>query len=122
MRTTLTIADDLLTEAKERAVRTQRTVSEVIEDAMRGYTMGFLTKEFTVERGGHVRSLLAVYVPTNHLYLGGIVICERERAIYPDIAVEEGIRIFLTGGMAFPPSLRGVDDRDRNKPGGNFRV
>jgi len=35
MRTTLTIADDLLTEAKERAVRTQRTVSEVIEDAMR---------------------------------------------------------------------------------------
>ena len=94
----------------------------LIEDAMRGYTMGFLTKEFTVERGGDVRSLVAVYVPTNHLYLGGIVICERERAIYPDIAVEEGIRIFLTGGMAFPPSLRGVDDRDRNKPGGNFRV
>ena len=35
MRTTLTIADDLLTEAKERAARTHRTVSEVVEDAMR---------------------------------------------------------------------------------------
>jgi hypothetical protein len=35
MRTTLTIADDLLSEAKERAARTHRTVSEVVEDAMR---------------------------------------------------------------------------------------
>ena len=35
-----------------------------------------------------------------------IVICERERALFPDITVEEGIRIFLTGGMALPPRLR----------------
>ena len=60
-------------------------------------------------RRGASESLVAVYVPTNHLYLGDIVICERERAIYPDIAVEEGIRIFLTGGMAFPPTLRGME-------------
>ena len=44
-------------------------------------------------------------MPTNHLYLGDIVICERERATFPDITVEEGIRIFLTGGMALPPRL-----------------
>ena len=94
----------------------------LIEDAKRGYSLGFLTKEFRIERDGVSQALLAVYVPTNHLYLGDIVICERERAVYPDITVEEGIRIFLTGGMAFPPLLRGVDDRDRNKPGGNFRV
>ena len=94
----------------------------LIEDARRGFTMGFLTKEFTVERDGDARSLVAVYVPTNHLYLGDIVICERERAIYPDITVEEGIRIFLTGGMAFPPTLRAMGDPDRPKPGGDFRV
>ena len=47
-----------------------------------------------------------MYVPTNHLYLGDIVICERERATFPDITVEEGIRIFLTGGMALPPRVR----------------
>lgn len=35
MRTTLTIDDDLLAEAKERAARSHRTVSEVVEDAMR---------------------------------------------------------------------------------------
>ena len=45
-----------------------------------------------------------MYVPTNHLYLGDIVICERERATFPDITVEDGIRIFLTGGMALPPA------------------
>ena len=45
-----------------------------------------------------------MYVPTNHLYLGDIVICERGRALFPDITVEDGIRIFLTGGMALPPN------------------
>src|SRR5499427_10627869 len=44
----------------------------LIEDATRGYSMGFLTKEFTVERGGISQALVAVYVPTNHLYLGDI--------------------------------------------------
>jgi uncharacterized membrane protein len=94
----------------------------LIEDAKRGYSLGFLTKEFTVERGGVSQALVAVYVPTNHLYLGDIVICERERAVYPDITVEEGIRIFLTGGMAFPPTLRGQNDSVREKTGGDFRV
>jgi len=46
--------------------------------------------------------MMAVYVPTNHLYLGDIVLYPRERALFPDIAVEEGIRIFLTGGMSLP--------------------
>lgn len=35
MRTTLTIDDELLRQAKERAARSHRTVSEVVEDAMR---------------------------------------------------------------------------------------
>jgi uncharacterized membrane protein len=91
----------------------------MIEDSKRGYALGFLTREFTVERAGGPQALLAVYVPTNHLYLGDIVICERARATFPDISVEEGIRIFLTGGMAMPPSVRGVSDDDRAK---EFRV
>jgi uncharacterized membrane protein len=66
------------------------------------YVLGFLTKEFTADRGKGPEALVAVYVPTNHLYLGDIVICERNRATFPDITVEEGIQIFLTGGMAIP--------------------
>jgi uncharacterized membrane protein len=78
----------------------------MIEDPRRGYLLGFLTREFTVDRGRGPEPLLAVYVPTNHLYLGDVVICERERVTFPDVSVEEGVKIFLTGGMALPPRLK----------------
>jgi uncharacterized membrane protein len=78
----------------------------MFEDPGRGHVLGFLTREFTVDRGRGPEAMLAVYVPTNHLYLGNIVLCERERATFPDITVEDGIRIFLTGGMALPPRLK----------------
>ena len=78
----------------------------LVEDSRRGYALGFLTREFTIDRGRGPEELLAVYVPTNNLYLGDVVICERSRAVFPDISVEEGIRILLTGGMALPPRLR----------------
>jgi uncharacterized membrane protein len=74
----------------------------MVEDPHRGWVMGFLTKEFTVDRGAGVESLMAVYVPTNHLYLGDIVLFPRDRAFFPDLTVEEGVRIFLTGGMSLP--------------------
>jgi uncharacterized membrane protein len=84
----------------------------MLEDGQ-GFSLGFLTKEFTVERGAGAEPMIAVYVPTNHLYLGDIVICERDKATFPDITVEEGIRIFLTGGMALPSRIRGWRGDDR---------
>jgi uncharacterized membrane protein len=90
----------------------------MLEDKQ-GFALGFLTKEFTVDRGAGPEPLLAVYVPTNHLYLGDIVICERDKATFPDITVEEGIRIILTGGMALPARIRGWRGDDRVK---EFRV
>jgi uncharacterized membrane protein len=78
----------------------------MIDDPKRGFLLGFVTREFTVDRGQGPVALMAVYVPTNHLYLGDIVICERDRAMFPNISVEDGVRIFLTGGMALPPRLR----------------
>ena len=78
----------------------------MVEDTRRGYVLGFLTREFAIDRGQGPELLLAVYVPTNHLYLGDIVICEPRQVSYPDISVEDGIKIFLTGGMALPPKVR----------------
>jgi uncharacterized membrane protein len=83
-----------------------------------GYALGFLTKEFTVDRGQGLQPLVAVYVPTNHLYLGDIVIVERGRVTFPDISVEEGLRIFLTGGMALPDGIRESSDEHTKE----FRV
>ncbi len=67
---------------------------------------GFVTSEVLVEGPEGKRQMVTVFVPTNNLYLGDVVICERDRAVFPDISVEEGIRILLTGGMALPPRLR----------------
>jgi uncharacterized membrane protein len=79
----------------------------LVEEPSRGFVLGFLTREFTLERAGRVQTLVAVYVPTNHLYLGDVLVYAPERVTYPDLSVEDGIRIFLTGGMAVPPVVRG---------------
>jgi uncharacterized membrane protein len=82
----------------------------LVEDASRGFLLGFLTREFTIERGQGPEAMVSVYVPTNHLYLGDVFVVPRERVWFPDLTVEQGIRIFLTGGMALPPRMRAPRD------------
>ena len=77
----------------------------IVDDAQRGMVIGFLTREFTMDRGNGPEAMVAVYVPTNHLYLGDVLVYRRNQASYPDLSVEEGIRIFLTGGMALPDAV-----------------
>jgi len=72
----------------------------------RGIVLGFLTKEFSMESSGMEESMVAVFVPTNHLYLGDVVICPRADAFFPDLSVQEGIRVFLTGGMTLPTRIQ----------------
>ena len=91
----------------------------LVEDPSRGFVLGFLTKEFTVERGSGVEPMVAVYVPTNHLYLGDVIICHRDKASFPDMTVEQGIRVFLTGGMALSARMKARHGTDRV---GDFRV
>jgi uncharacterized membrane protein len=78
----------------------------LVEEPHRGMVLGFLTRELTVpDATGSPEPWLAVYVPTNHLYLGDVLLYRRERVRYPDLTVEEGLRIFLTGGMALPSAM-----------------
>ena len=81
----------------------------MVEDPRRGMVLGFLTKEFVVDRGHGAELLVSVYVPTNHLYLGDVMVYPRSSVFFPDVTVEEGIRIFLTGGMSFPDLIRPRD-------------
>jgi uncharacterized membrane protein len=91
----------------------------LVEVPTRGFVLGFLTREFTVDRGQGPEPMIAVYVPTNHLYLGDVIICARDNASFPDITVEQGIRIFLTGGMALSSRMKARRGDDRV---GDFRV
>lgn len=86
----------------------------LVEDPRRGKVMGFLTREFTVDLGRGPEPMAAVYVPTNHLYLGDLVIVPREAAWFPDLTVEDGVRIILTGGMALPQAV--VQERQGGTP------
>ncbi len=76
----------------------------IIEYPRQGmYTFGFLTKESTVIAGSNRETVLrAVYVPTNNLYLGEIVLVCDNDLFYTDIPIDEGIKIILSGGIAAP--------------------
>ena len=79
----------------------------LVDDPQRGMVLGFLTRELTVRDGaGVAEAWVAVYVPTNHLYLGDVLLYRRDRVRYPELTVEDGVRIFLTGGMALPDDVR----------------
>ncbi len=78
----------------------------MVQQPGRGHVLGFLTREFTVDRGQGPVPFVAVYVPTNHLYLGDVLVFAASEVEYPEITVEQGIRIFLTGGMALPATVQ----------------
>ncbi|MBI5640334.1 MAG: DUF502 domain-containing protein [Nitrospirae bacterium] len=77
----------------------------IIEYPRQGaFAFGFLTKESIVKAAlsGNESHLRAVYVPTNNLYLGEIVLVSDEDVFYTDIPIDDGIKIILSGGIATP--------------------
>jgi len=64
---------------------------------------GFLTKECAImDAAGTEESYSSVYVPTNNLYLGEIVLFRKGEVTYTDISIEDGIKIILSAGIAAP--------------------
>ncbi|MXY23540.1 MAG: DUF502 domain-containing protein [Acidobacteria bacterium] len=100
----------------------------LVDDPKRGLVLGFLTKEFRLEgdeapaaAGSQATgddwdswTHVAVYVPTNHVYFGDIHIYPRSVVSFPSLTVQEGLQVFLTGGMALGERLR----TEREKLGG----
>lgn len=78
----------------------------LVDDPRRGLVLGFLTREFTLDRGKGPEPVVAVYIPTNHLYLGDVQVYSKAQVIFPDLSVEDAIAVFLTGGTALPQRLR----------------
>jgi uncharacterized membrane protein len=70
-----------------------------------GYAFGFVTSEVIVETPRGKSEMATVFVPTNNLYLGDVVLVPRVDIIPTGLSVEEGIRIILSAGTATPPRL-----------------
>jgi len=66
------------------------------------YSFGFLTNECIVQAEYGMRSFKSIYIPTNNLYLGDIVLLDDKSIIITDIPIEEGIKIILSGGITTP--------------------
>ena len=70
-------------------------------------TPGFLTGTFTLRhKDGSAATLCTVYVPTNHLYVGDVVVLPQEDVIETDLSVEDGVGIILSAGSSIPRAVR----------------
>lgn len=69
-------------------------------------TPGFLTGSFTLSRpDGSLESLCTVYVPTNHLYVGDVVVVPEADVIETDLSVEDGVSLILSMGASVPETV-----------------
>ncbi len=71
------------------------------------YSLGFLTSEVSISRPSENLKYYSVYIPTNNLYLGQVALFKAEEIVVTSFAVEEGLKIILSGGTAFPPVVKG---------------
>ena len=70
-------------------------------------TPGFLTGTFTLRfKDGREYEACTVYVPTNHLYVGDVVVLPADDVIETDLSVEEGISLMLSAGSSVPRTIR----------------
>lgn len=69
------------------------------------YAFGFVTSEILLDTPEGKNEMATVFVPTNNLYLGDIVVVPRMDIIPTGLTVEEGIRIILSAGTATPPRI-----------------
>jgi uncharacterized membrane protein len=69
------------------------------------YVFGFVTSEVTVEGPDGKRDMVTVFVPTNNLYLGDVIMLPRDEVLQTGLTVEEGIRVILSAGTATPHRL-----------------
>jgi uncharacterized membrane protein len=80
----------------------------IVEHPREGtFTYGFLTGDVRVE-GAEPKQLVSVYLPTNHLYLGDIILVPPKAVVPTGLTIEEGIRIILSGGTAAPRRVAGA--------------
>lgn len=80
----------------------------IVEHPRKGsFAFGFLTKECEKQdKNGSSQRLSAVYIPTNNLYLGDVVLFNSDDVFQTDIPVDEGVKIILSGGITAPGTIK----------------
>jgi uncharacterized membrane protein len=69
------------------------------------WAFAFVTSELILESPVGKGEMVTVFVPTNNLYLGDLVVVPRTDVIFTGLTVEEGLRVILSAGTATPMRL-----------------
>jgi uncharacterized membrane protein len=70
-------------------------------------TPGFLMNTFELaRRDGRRFRLCTVYIPTNHLYVGDVVVLPEDDVITTDLSIEDGVSMILSAGASVPQLIR----------------
>lgn len=67
--------------------------------------LAFVTRELTVQHGKGERVMVSAYVPTNHLYIGDVVLVPKDEVVHTQLGVQAGIQAVLSGGVSLPAHL-----------------
>jgi uncharacterized membrane protein len=69
-------------------------------------SLGFVTKELSLDLpGAGPERVAAVYVPTNHLYIGNTVLVSESKVRATSLTVPEAVQIVLAAGASFPDRI-----------------
>lgn len=78
------------------------------------YAFGFITSYVTLQTDDGDEELCSVFVPTNHLYIGDILLVNSKDVMRPNLSIREGIEIIVSGGMTMPQRLSPAERAGRH--------
>ena len=68
--------------------------------------IGFVSHEIILETSGKKELHLAIYVPTNQLYLGDLLFYKPEHVRLTNLSVQQGIQSLISAGAMLPSKLK----------------
>lgn len=70
------------------------------------YSVGFVTNKVVLRRPeGKEEELFCVYVATNHLYIGDIVLVPKGKVIETHMTLQQGLQSYLSAGATIPDRI-----------------
>lgn len=73
------------------------------------YAFGFITSYVILQTDDGDEELCSVFVPTNHLYIGDILLVNSRDVTRPNLSIREGIEIIVSGGMTMPQRISSAE-------------
>ena len=86
------------------------------------YQLGFATGTVCRDEGGRIETLTSVYIPTNHLYIGDVLLVPQERLHCTSMTLQEGIQYFLSAGASTPCTLLTETKKEEGPGGGRVNI